>query len=191
MKIIVMRHGKPVFDLDALKNKRISSNSLSLIIDQYESTNVDDSDRPHDEALQIAQTCRAALSSDLPRAITSIKLLGLEDINTIDKCFRESPFPYLNWNKPRLSFFTWAIIFRLMWLAGFSKNGESFRAAKIRAQPGAKKLINLANKHGTVLLLGHGIMNRLVIKALKENRWVVTQHTGKKYWSYTVLELKN
>ena len=120
---------------------------------------------------QTANTCQASLSSDLPRAITSVKLLGLENVNTIDECFQKSPFPYLNWNRARLSFVTWAVIFRLMWIVGFSKNGESLRAAKTRAQLGTDKLIDL------------------VIKALKNTNCAIKPHRGEQYWSYTLLEL--
>jgi broad specificity phosphatase PhoE len=96
--------------------------------------------------------------------------------------------PYLEWNSPKLTLFSWFIIFRLAWLCGFSKNGESIHNAKARAKLGADRLEHSAKEVGAVLHVGHGIMNRLLIKELKQRNWFVKSHTGEKYWSYTILK---
>jgi broad specificity phosphatase PhoE len=190
MKIVIMRHGKPILDLEEIKYQKIPASQLAKIVDKYERTDLDLTNLPHDDTLLMAAECAVSVCSDLPRAISSIKVLGLEKITKIDPTFRESALPYLELKRPKLSFFTWAIIFRLAWLCGFSKNGESIMKAKARAKCGTKILEDFAKEKTAVLHVGHGIMNRLLIKELKRRNWQVKERTSEEYWSYTVLEYK-
>ena len=183
-----MRHGKPQIDLEMIRSKRMSPNQLGQIIADYVSTDLDSTNLPSDAALSIAKDCSVSTCSDLLRARSSVAALQIDAKNIIDPIYRESALPYLKLKFPKLSFFSWAILFRLAWFMGFSKNGESIKEAKSRAKIGAKKLEHLANKNGSVLNVGHGIMNRLVVKELKAKGWRATECTGEKYWSYTVLE---
>lgn len=183
-----MRHGKPKLDLEAIKSQRMPAIRLGEIVKKYEMSDLDFSYTPSADSIHIAKECISSVSSDLPRAISSSKLLGHEETNISNSCFRESALPYLEWSSLKLTFFTWAIIFRLAWLCGLSKNGESFKNAKLRSKLCADKLENSAKNAWPVLHVGHGIMNRLIIKELKRRKWVVKDHTGENYWSYTVLE---
>lgn len=183
-----MRHGKPRLDLETTKSKTMPSTNLGRIIDEYERTELDSLDLPPEDALKLAKECSISICSDLPRAISSTHALGLEKVNQIDPIYKESALPYVEWNYPKFTFFTWAIIFRLAWLCGFSKNGEPIKMARFRAKHGAEKLEYLAKENASVLYVGHGIMNRLVIKELKNKGWYIKERTGEKYWSYTILE---
>lgn len=55
---------------------------------------------------------------------------------------------------------------RLLWLGGHSRNCESVAAARLRAQQAARQLIDMADG-GPVLLVGQGVMNRLVAAQLR------------------------
>ncbi len=187
MKIVIMRHGQPTTDLNALKSKRLSPHDIGKIVNAYELVNLNTENIPPKKSKDIASQCNLALSSDLPRAIESLIMLE-KTAYTHDKVFRESALPYVNWHHPKSSFFTWSIIFRILWLCGFAKNGESIQVAKQRAQVGAEQLHELACKHDSVLLLGHGIINRLLAKKLKNKGWRQIAHTGENYWSYKIFE---
>jgi broad specificity phosphatase PhoE len=182
-----MRHGKPQIDLESIKSQTMPSNQLGRIVSEYENTELDQLEPPSERSLSIAKECSISITSDLPRAKSSAIALGLEKVNQIDSNLRESALPYLELTFPKLTFFSWAIIFRLAWICGFSKNGESIKEAKSRAKLGAEKLESLARENSSVLNIGHGIMNRLIIKELKSKGWKVRECTGEKYWSYTVL----
>jgi len=183
-----MRHGKPSFDLEEIKSKKMPASAMGEIVKNYESSSLDSSFLPNPGALKISKECALLLSSDLPRAVLSSQLLKPDEKLISDSCFRESALPYVDWNFPKLTFFTWAVIFRLLWLVGFSKHGESIKMAKVRAEKGADFLEHYARKGNTVLLIGHGIMNRLLVRELISRKWTVTKKTGEKYWSYTVIE---
>lgn len=188
MKIIIMRHGQPQLDLDLIRNKKLSPNRLGEIVNEYEHVGLKDHVSPPECSQSIANKCEVVFSSNLKRAIQSVHLLGVEQKSNIDPCFQESSLPYLNWDKPQISFFSWCIIFRIAWLFGFSKNGEPFKIAKQRAILCAALLQRTAQSKKTVLLLGHGIMNRLITKELKSNGWKKIEATGESYWAYSVYE---
>lgn len=188
MKIILMRHGQPEIDLYSLKKVKLSPYGLGGIITEYEHTDLDFSLKPTELALKIAEKSKIIFSSQMPRAISSIKMLGVEDKTIFDEELKESALPFLNWKSPRLSFFTWCIIFRIAWMMGFSKNGESLKLAQIRAEKITIKLLDHAMKDETILLLGHGIMNRLITKILKKRGWKQSETTGDHYWSYSTFK---
>jgi len=71
---------------------------------------------------------------------------------------------------------------------GYSANGETIKEAKCRAERGAELLENLAKKQGSVLLVGHGFLNRFIAKRLISNGWKGPSTPGRKYWAYGVYE---
>ncbi len=188
LTIVMMRHGKPLLDLEAGDGERMTAAQVGQVVSEYEKTELDALSVPPKASMDAANGCSWSICSDLPRAVSSIEALGLRNISTIDPLYRESAMPFIKSHFPRMTFFSWAVLFRIAWLVGFSRHGESIREAKIRAKRAADKLESLSEAHGSVLNLGHGIMNRLIIKELKLRGWQVRVRTGEKYWSYTVLE---
>ncbi|WFE89217.1 histidine phosphatase family protein [Roseibium porphyridii] len=188
MQIVLMRHGKPELDLDACKKEWVSPKTVGEIVKRYETAALSSDSIPPLASKAIAGSCAIALSSNLPRATLSIERLGLKDRAVIDPEFRESDLPFLEWKRPKLSFFSWALIFRLLWFFGFSQNGESIQDAKIRAQKCAASLCDAAAKHSSAVLLGHGIINRLIARELTGLGWQKVQRTSEDYWSFSIYE---
>lgn len=188
MKIVLMRHGRPLVHLESMRHERKSPAETGAVIRDYEFTDLDRQQIVPHRSLDIAHACTVTFSSDMQRAVSSTDMLGLKNIVTRDACFRESDHPYLTWQKPKLKFFTWCIIFRLAWFLGFAQNGESIKVGRERAQISADKLQQAAQKDGTVMLLAHGIINRLIAAKLKQKGWRIIETTGHDYWSYIVLE---
>ena len=127
------------------------------------------------------------VASDLARSVDSAKICVGKEPDLKLKQFREMDIPRY---KFPFSFkaYTWLIISRIFWLAGFSGKVESFKNAKIRAKNSAKELQELANIHGKVAFFGHGMFNKYIAKELNSLGWRGAS-TGKKYWS--VIKLKN
>lgn len=189
-KIILMRHGQPEVDLEALKNNKISSNHLGELVGAYEKSALAFHSMPPEASIEIADSCDMLFSSDLSRSIESAQKLIKSQQHVVDKCFKESSLPYLKLHHPKFSLFAWAMIYRVLWFLGFSKNGEPIKQARVRAKLGANKLVQMTQAHQSVLLLGHGIMNRLIAKELESAGWYKTISTGEKYWSYRVYQQK-
>lgn len=187
MKIVLLRHGKPKIDLHSMLKNRCSSADLENLTNSYNLAGLSDDDKITNEVKEVAVTCNVVIHSDLPRSIDSAKALGLHDVHHYsDSIFREPPLPFANWKHPRLTLLTWFILFRALWYLGYSNNAESISSARKRAAYGATKLKMLAEKHGSVILVGHGFINLFIAKELLSSGWKGPNIPGKNYWEYGV-----
>jgi len=175
-EIILMRHGKP--DLGPIG--KVSARDMAQWIEQYDLVGI--VDEPIPEASQaLARKAGVIVSSTAPRALASAAALGMSP-SLIDAVFCEARLPHGKWTQPRLSPFTWAFIYRMAWLCGFSARVESARDAGLRADRAAQQLQRLAEDKD-VLLMGHGFMNRMIAKRLARAGWVRQDSSGSRYWS--------
>lgn len=80
----------------------------------------------------------------------------------------------------------WVVLLRLLWLFGFSRNGESIVDTKARARQAARRLMELSQQHERVLLIGHGFINYLIARELRAQGWRGPKKPGRRYWEYSV-----
>ncbi|QXI48815.1 MULTISPECIES: histidine phosphatase family protein [Pseudomonas] len=179
-EIILMRHGQPAL----VAGKKVSARDMQGWIDGYDRAGITDQPVPA-ASLQLATRARVIVSSTAPRALSSLQALGLAPSH-VDALFCEAQLPFGQWRLPRLSPFTWAFILRLLWLCGYSRDVETVSAARLRASIAAQRLLSLASE-GPVMLLGHGLMNRMIARQLMAQGWTRRSHNGSHYWSAVVL----
>lgn len=183
MTITLMRHGKPVL----ANTGWITPSEMECWIDLYNRSEVTTDGAPI-SSLQFVNTSTCIVASTARRALSSVQALGLT-VSVTDSVFCEAQLPYPLWRFPRLPPFVWAAFFRLLWFFGYSRGFESIQAAKARAKTAAEKLILLAEK-GPVLLVGHGIMNRLIAKELVVLGWVAPARHASQYWCANIYQLQ-
>lgn len=184
MEIILLRHGKP----KPISFNRIKAFSFINWIESYNLSGLCPTSIPTQKALSAANKCNAIICSELPRSKESAKALKIKNITLFYSQFNEAGLPGANWRSLKLYPTTWAVIFRVLWLFGYSNNSESYKEAKIRAGKSAKKLIELAKEHKTVLFVGHGIYNKLLAKQLKSLGWSGPSNPGSAHWSFGIYE---
>ena len=74
------------------------------------------------------------------------------------------------------------------------KKLESKRDIKLRVTKAAQYLIKLVEEHDSVILIGHGIMNRFLVKELLKTGWKLEASPNarniisNKYWGYKELQ---
>jgi len=174
--IFLVRHGAP--DCDG--RTRLNREEFRDWLAGYAKAGV--TREPHHSAPcgAAASRARTILASELPRARDSAAILaGLRPVRT-DSVFNEAeiavaPFDFSL--RPRL----WMAAGRLIWLAGAASR-ESVSAAKRRAVLAAEKLLAEAGT-GSVLLVGHGWMNRMIARVLIHHGMRRIEATGAGYWS--------
>lgn len=189
MRIILLRHGKPKIDLHSMLKNRCASADLENLINSYDLAGLSVDEKITDEVIEMATTCNIVIHSDLQRSIDSAKALGLHEVHHYsDALFREPTPPFAHWKYPKLTLLSWFILFRALWYLGYSNNGESISSARKRATQGAEKLKILAKKHDSVILVGHGFINRFIAKALLSSGWKGPKVPGNNYWEYGVYE---
>ena len=184
MKIAILRHGKP----EPISENRIPALKFIDWINNYNASSLAESSVPNDSTFAYAKKCKVIVSSSLQRSIDSATALGSEKLLISDGQFIEAGLPSANWKVLNMSPKNWAVVFRVMWLFGYSKNSESYKEEKQRAFEAATKLIELSQVHGQLLFVGHGIFNRLLVKELKHRGWRGPKSPGSTYWSFGVYE---
>ncbi|MDN2702305.1 histidine phosphatase family protein [Janthinobacterium sp. SUN100] len=177
-----MRHGEPRL----AKGRWIAPLQMGQWINLYNQSIIKEGGIP-------AQCAAAALSastivaSTAPRACSSARALG--DLPFMQEAmFSEAGLPFALWKAPWLPAEAWAAIFRLLWLFGYARGSDSLQITRQRARAAAERLVALAAR-GPVLLVGHGIMNRLIGKELQALGWLARNRQGSRYWSMGVYEL--
>ena len=175
MKIVLVRHSKVL-----IKHKRIYANELKDFIDSYNNTPIDLTLEPSTELKNLIYECSFFISSSLPRSINTIKIFKREP-NYSDKIFSEEELFYTKRRFFRCSSALWIVVFRIIWFArGGRESSNSKRATEI--------LINLAQENGSIMLVGHGIKNRLIASNLKKLGWRESQKLGSRNLGFGVYE---
>ncbi|WP_167091597.1 histidine phosphatase family protein [Massilia frigida] len=139
-----------------------------------------------------ADAAATIVSSTLPRALASVRALGHTPA-LADALFREAALPTLSmppvWSRcARLPPACWAVLLRLMWMAGYANGAESRQATRLRARQGAARLTLLA-RSGPVLLVAHGIINRMIAAELRRSGWTTEQRARHACWSTNTFTL--
>ncbi|MEX0140701.1 histidine phosphatase family protein [Massilia sp. LMS1-1-1.1] len=182
MRITLMRHGEP----QLAKGRWIAPMQMGQWIDLYNQSVIKDNEIPAECPLA-ALAASTIVASTAPRACSTARALG--DLPfTQEAIFTEAELPFALWKAPWLPPEAWAVIFRLLWLCGYARGSDSLTLTRQRARAAAERLVALAAK-GPVLLVGHGIMNRLIGKELQALGWLARNSQGSRYWSMGVYEL--
>ena len=184
-KIILLRHAK----VDIKNNKNISANQLKKWILEYNNSDIKSEFSSKYEIKNLLNETDILICSNLKRSIQSIEIFGKIPFETND-IFNEAELPYLNWNLLKLSLKVWLILFRILWFFGYSQNCESYKEAKKRAKKATEKLIKLSQQNKTIILVGHGIMNKLIQKELLLQKWNEIKKVKNNNWDYGIFELK-
>lgn len=180
-----MRHGKPAYT----GSPKVTAHEMADWIKQYDHSGTG-KDMPPASSISMTSSALQVLSSPLPRALSSLKALGREP-DFIDEVFKEASLPLFNIPSLKLSPTLWTVFFRIMWLCGISRNVERLGMAKHRAAQAADILVAFAKESdGPVLLMGHGIMNRLIARELISRGWKMHRREGERYWNASTYKLK-
>lgn len=182
MQITLMRHGEPRL----AKARWISPLAMAQWIERYDRAEVEEKDVPARSAMA-ATFASTIVASTAPRALSSARALGVVPFMN-DAIFSEAQLPYALWRAPWLPPRLWAAIFRILWFFGYARGADSLEETQRRARTAAERLVALA-VHGPVLLVGHGIMNRLIGRELQALGWRARTRQGSRYWSMGVYEL--
>lgn len=179
MKIILARHGRPDLPLGTW----VAPGEMREWLRRYDQAAVDSADIPT-ATRAAAASAGVVMSSTLPRCMQSARHLGREFL--VDELFREADLPHPAWPLPRLPMAALAMGCRLAWFWGYAAGGESRAQARERAGLAAGRLADLAREHGSVFLMGHGIMALLIARHLSARGWNGPRRPTHRYWQFSV-----
>lgn len=178
MEIIFIRHGPPEFD----SSRWLHQSDLEQLLADYKASRVV-CPAPADLLAKLfAFSEKQVFCSALPRCIDSAAALGFADAVLIPE-LNEADLPSPNWLRIPIPYRAAVIALRLAWFLGYSGSSNSYRSTLERADAAAEKLTEIAREHGSVLIIGHGVMNRLVSRSLRKAGWRADARARSGYWS--------
>ncbi|XQY92488.1 histidine phosphatase family protein [Metabacillus sp. HB246100] len=181
MEISFIRHGRSTWT----NQHKITASELRTWILQYDQSGII-TEAPVPVASK-TKAIKASLlvTSDLLRSISSATHLSGRSPDVADGLFREVeiPAPPTLFNRIRLRPGTWLILMRIAWLFGYSNHCESKVAATKRAIAAAELLVEFAEEHQSITLIGHGIFNKLSAKELLKRGWQNEKKHSTKHWA--------
>ena len=179
----MIRHGVPVCD----HATRIRGSDFKRWVAAYDCAPLDPQRAPPASvrARVAATTCLA--TSELRRSLESAEALAPGRLVLSDPLFNEAAAPAAIPWRLALRPDHWDARARIAWLAGWAGDVESFRAATARADRAAERLIGLARTHGSVTLVGHGMLNTLIARALRRRGWK-GGGSARAYWGLVALQ---
>lgn len=178
MQIILARHGQPDLQLDSW----LRPMSLELWLRRYDEAGVRPDAIPP-PTLALAREAGVVLCSSLRRCQESAQRMAPDQPLHSEALFREAEPPWpecLNTHLPPLA---WAALFRLARYPGPARPRPDTAA---RAREACQRLVELAGEHGSVLLVGHGLMSELIAHELRARGWHGPRQPTRGYWRCSV-----
>lgn len=182
MRITLLRHGKPAFELKGIARAK----DLGEIAQSYDLSGI--ADRPPGETVAATRGDHLVVCSHLVRSVESARALGFSDVHLQDPLFCETAMPHFRSGALSLPIGVWVVVLRILWVFGFSRNGESLSDARARARQAAARLVELAEQHRNVLLVGHGFINHFIAQELRKLGWHGPSKPGRGFWAYGIYE---
>ncbi len=178
-KIVLVRHGEPALFIE----RRISGSEILSFLQKYNDAPLKSDSLPSSRLLYLAQNA-TVICSNLKRSTASAKKCGVQP-HISDVLFAESIPPHFQNGMFRLYPRQWLLLSRVMWMVGFSLNGESFLRVKKRAQKAADMLISEAARKD-VVLFGHGLFNIMIAAQLRKKGFYGPKVPARNFWEYGV-----
>lgn len=182
LEIILVRHGRPLVD----DRSRIPGAVTGTMLPGFEQAPLDTTLPPPPSLVSRAAAARCIVTSTLRRSVESAALLAPGRPVLSEALFVEAGMPVAGPGRLAIRPKHWDAFARMAWVLGWSKGTESWPAARRRARLAAERLNDLAREHGSVLLVGHGMLNALIQRALRASGWAGGGWRSA-YWSYVVL----
>ena len=184
MQITLVRHGRPRLAVP----RRIAGNELRVWIDRYDEAGIDPELPPPASSLELAAAAACIVTSTLRRSIESAQALAPARDTLREAAFREAGLPSPTDAQLRLSPQAWGALARIAWFLGWCPNAETLGLARERARAAAGHLVELGRKHGSVLLVGHAVFNRLIAAELRRSGWRGPALPSGGYWQAGVYQ---
>jgi broad specificity phosphatase PhoE len=178
-RIVLVRHGRTSCAstgwLDAAGFRRWTA--------AYEAAGLASGETPPPALRALASEAGRVVTSNLPRARDSARLLAPCAEIIISHLLREPPLQVPPSFGPRLPLAIWLIAAGLGWRFQVSRSEEPLAAARHRAREAAEWLAALATEESPLIAVTHGVFRRLLQDALRARGWRGRKGQSHDHWS--------
>ncbi len=179
--ITLIRHGPPAVSL----HQQVRGHQFRQFVERYDAAHIAQREQPPVAARQVIAQANWVFASHRPRARHTAELLGVTIGPMIDPQFREIEFPVDFPQHFRFSALTWSLIALVLWRLGYSSRSESFRRTRQRVCSAADLLEGKSQTVGSVVLVAHGGINRLIAEELRRRGWRGPRLPQSQHWGCT------
>lgn len=181
--ILLVRHGEP----EGAIGPWLDYDAYVQLARNYRESRLKMTSQPPTRLVARVQTASLVINSGLPRTRETTERLGVALTASVERPeMEEVQLPLPPWLPGQLSMTVWYLARRLLWEVGLG-DGEHRSAAARRAASNAVGLAAEAHNHGVVALIGHGMMNSMVSRALRQSGWVGERLRAWPYWGWEEL----
>ncbi len=168
IEILLIRHGVPACD----HRTPIRGRHFARWVEAYDDAPLDLTLPPPPALQALAATIPLLVTSTMRRAVESGALIAPNRPAISDPLYDEAGIPTAFGLGLALRPTYWDALARVAWMLGWSPDVESVHEAKVRAERAADQLASLALTHGSIMLVGHGMLNTLIAGALRRDGWI-------------------
>ena len=184
MRIILLRHGRPAWDF----RTPIRGRDFGAWRRGEDDAPLDPGSRPDPALERLIRSAPCVFTSPLRRSRESAALLAPVVSPVVNAEFREADLPRDFRSGLRLRPALWGLLARSAWFCGWSREVESFGAARERARKAAGLLESRAVSDDVVALVGHGMMNILIARELRAAGWRGPRMPSRRHWGFAIYE---
>jgi broad specificity phosphatase PhoE len=177
-RIILVRHGKPQIDV----SEQITGLQLADWVQRYDDAPLDRSYLPPEALLSLGHAADYIMTSALRRSVESAQMVAPKTQHHVSLQVHEARLPMPKSIDFVLPAQVWINITGLAWFLGWSAQVESLQQVSQRANFAVAELTKIAQQQGTVLLVGHGIINLLIARKLRSLGWQGAWFPNSAYW---------
>ncbi|MFK8182406.1 MAG: histidine phosphatase family protein [Phormidesmis sp.] len=183
--ITLIRHGPPAVSL----RQRVGGHQFRQFVERYDAARIAQRALPPLAVRQVVANADVVFASNRPRATHTAELLGVPVPPVVDSQFREIEFPVDFPRHLRFSALTWSAIALALWRLGYTSRSESLARSRQRAQLAADtlegQLARPSCEIGSVVLVAHAGINRLIAKELRRRGWRGRTLPNSQHWGCT------
>lgn len=179
MEIVLARHGRPVFPWK-VRRQLVTFREWTAV---NRSSPLQSGARPDAALGKLVARVSVVAASDLPRAHQSAQRIAPHADILVSPLFREADLSERIGGNVRLPGLVWEFFVRGLWRLGVTPALRSRRETLARAREATSLLEDLAARQGSVALIGHGVMNRIIARCLRRQGWVGPHRVARTYWA--------
>ena len=180
-QIVLVRHGASAH---VHRDWMIDHDGIQSWRDEYDLAGIQSNSQPPTRLLQIADSARHIISSDLLRAVASAERLAPHREIEVSDLLREVPLKLPHW-PTRLPLIVWEFLIHVVWSYRIVRGIDSTEQDRARAAAAAKWLGEIATNGSIALVVTHGVFRRLLAQQLLLAGWTSNgRRGGYRHWSY-------
>ena len=168
-RLLLIRHGRSSHEH---RDGWVDARGVERWRDLYDAAGIADDDVPPAALRAEIERAGVVVASDLARAVASAKRLVAADREiVVSPLVAEAGLAIPRLSGLRLPMTAWGAVIHLRWLAEIAAGTHPRRSELERATEAARWLETLADEHGTVAVVTHGVFRGLLARRLRASGW--------------------